>query len=100
MNLSKATLETLQIQIQQSDTFGNYLFISNLLQFILYPLAALLAITIFLCQRHKLCQKIRELKAYNLSLKLRQSFRTAMQHAYSPSSPKHVPDPIPIETIV
>lgn len=59
--------------------FIQYLIGSNVIQIILYLMAAVIAFTCFYCQRHKICQRFRKLKKYDLNLNLRQSIRTESQ---------------------
>lgn len=56
--------------------FGNYLIYSNVTQFLLYILAAIVVAIIVICQKHKLCQRLKSLKKYNLSFNFRQSVKT------------------------
>ncbi|ULR16502.1 E3S [Bat mastadenovirus] len=93
MNGSNTSQTALIIQLEappnkfQHD-LNNYLIASNVSQLVLYFLAAFFAILLFICQKHKLCQKFKELKKYNISLKLRQSIRTSETEkppSYAPS---------------
>lgn len=95
MNRSNDSRPALIIQIEDNtnnkfqNDFNHYLIASNVIQIFLYILAAVIAFSCFYCQRHKICQRFRKLKKYDLNLNLRQSIKTETQSAeektqYSP----------------
>lgn len=73
--------------------FQDYLIYSNVTQIILYVLAAIVVALIIICQKHKLCERLKALKKYHLSFKFTQSVKTEKDPDYI--NPKHVIEFVP-----